>query len=181
VRQAAASSARVDVRPLRREDAAALIVAHQASIALHRPWVEPCLDQAGFEAWFARTHAQDYVSLVAFERDSGLVAGAFNASQISRGNFLSAYLGFYACLPCAGRGLMRAAMPQVLAHLFGALGLHRIEANIQPGNPRSIALARGAGFVLEGYSPRYLKIGGQWRDHERWALLAEDAGVSAPP
>jgi ribosomal-protein-alanine N-acetyltransferase len=181
VRAVATSSARVDVRPLRREDAAALIVAHQASVALHQPWVAACLDQAGFETWFARTQAQDYVSLVAFERYSGLVAGVFNCSQISRGNFLSAYLGYYACLPCAGRGLMRAAMPQVLAHLFGEVGLHRIEANIQPDNARSIALARGAGFRLEGYSPRYLKIGGRWRDHERWALLADEAGFSVPP
>jgi ribosomal-protein-alanine N-acetyltransferase len=93
----AASSARVDVRPLRREDAAALLVAHQASVTLHQAWVAPCLDQAGFEAWFARTHAQDYVSQVAFERDSGLVARVFNCSQISRGNFLSAYLGYHAC------------------------------------------------------------------------------------
>ncbi|SEK78446.1 ribosomal-protein-alanine N-acetyltransferase [Pseudoxanthomonas sp. GM95] len=175
------ASVRVDVRPLRREDAAALIVAHQASVALHRPWVSPCLDPAGFEAWFARTHAADYVSLIAFERGSGQVAGVFNASQISRGNFLNACLGYYACQPCAGHGLMRAALPQVLAHLFGVVGLHRIEANIQPDNAPSIALARGAGFRLEGYSPRYLKINGQWRDHERWALLADEVGFSATP
>ena len=69
---------------------------------------------------------------------------------------------------------MREAIRLVLTHAFLTMRLHRIEANIQPGNHASIALARGAGFQREGFSPRYLKISGRWRDHERWALLAED-------
>jgi ribosomal-protein-alanine N-acetyltransferase len=58
--------------------------------------------------------------------------------------------------------------------VFGDLGLHRVEANIQPGNTRSIGLVQRLGFEKEGFSRRYLKVGGEWRDHERWALLAED-------
>ncbi len=58
---------------------------------------------------------------------------------------------------------------------FKELGLHRLEANIQPGNLASIALVKRLGFKQEGYSQRYLKIGGEWRDHERWALLADSA------
>ena len=69
---------------------------------------------------------------------------------------------------------MREALEQILDHAFGPLGLHRVEANIQPGNEPSIALARGAGFRLEGFSPRYLLIGGQWRDHERYAITADE-------
>ena len=100
--------------------------------------------------------------------------GVVNFSQISRRNFLSAYLGFYGAVAHAGRGLMTQAVQLAVAHAFGELGLHRLEANIQPGNARSIALVRRVGFQKEGFSPRYLKIDGIWRDHERWALLADD-------
>jgi ribosomal-protein-alanine N-acetyltransferase len=62
----------------------------------------------------------------------------------------------------------------MLRYAFKQLKLHRLEANIQPGNLASIALIKRAGFVREGYSRRYLKICGQWRDHERWAILSED-------
>jgi [ribosomal protein S5]-alanine N-acetyltransferase len=76
--------------------------------------------------------------------------------------------------PFAGQGYMREGLELELRRAFLSPRLHRIEANIQPENHASIALARGAGFQREGFSPRYLKISGRWRDHERWAILAED-------
>ncbi len=69
---------------------------------------------------------------------------------------------------------MGEALQQALRLAFNHLRLHRVEANIQPGNSASIALVKRAGFSLEGFSPRYLKIAGRWRDHQRWAILAED-------
>ena len=69
---------------------------------------------------------------------------------------------------------MAEGLRAVLDAVFGKLRLHRVEANIQPGNARSIALVRRLGFEKEGYSRRYLLIDGDWRDHERWTLLAED-------
>ena len=105
----------------------------------------------------------------------------FTISQIVRGAFQSAYLGYYAHERHARQGLMREAMEQVLDHAFGPLALHRLEANIQPGNAPSIALARGAGFRLEGFSPRYLLIGGQWRDHERYAITVDERAAQKSP
>jgi ribosomal-protein-alanine N-acetyltransferase len=69
---------------------------------------------------------------------------------------------------------MTEALDLALRHAFRTLKLHRIEANIQPENAASIALVRKLAFRLEGFSPRYLKIGGRWRDHERWAILREE-------
>ncbi len=107
-------------------------------------------------------------------REDGAIIGFFNLSHITRGALQSAYLGYAVGKPYAGNRYMREGLDLVLRRAFLELGLHRIEANIQPGNHASIALARGAGFSREGFSRRYLKIGGRWRDHERWAILVDD-------
>jgi [ribosomal protein S5]-alanine N-acetyltransferase len=106
--------------------------------------------------------------------DVGELCGVVNLSEIVRGSFQSAYMGYYALSPHAGKGFMSAGIELVVQQAFGELGLHRLEANIQPKNLRSIALVRRAGFRCEGLSPRYLKIAGRWRDHERWAITEED-------
>jgi len=103
-----------------------------------------------------------------------MIVGVMNLSEIVQGFFRSAYLGYYALEPFAGRGYMNEGLSLLLHHAFKVLKLHRIEANIQPHNEASKALVKRSGFKLEGYSPRYLKIGGRWRDHERWTLLVED-------
>ena len=100
--------------------------------------------------------------------------GAIALSEIVRGKFQSGYLGYYLGAPYTGQGYMAEAVQLMLAIAFRQLRLHRVEANIQPTNRASIRMIKRAGFRREGYSPRYLKIAGQWRDHERWALLAEE-------
>ena len=106
-------------------------------------------------------------------REDDQIVGSVNLSQIVRGTFQSAYMGYQVFQPFARQRYMTDAMKLVLLVTFARLRLHRVEANIQPTNTASIALVKRAGFVKEGYSPRYLKIGGRWRDHERWAIAAE--------
>jgi ribosomal-protein-alanine N-acetyltransferase len=106
--------------------------------------------------------------------EDGVVLGSIEISRIARGNFQSAYLGYSILPEYRGLGYMTEALQLALRHAFRTLRLHRVEANVEPGNEASLALVRRAGFTREGFSRRYLKLGGRWRDHERWALLAED-------
>ena len=166
--------ARVGLRVLERSDREEFLALARESRQLHRPWTYPPERADQFDDLFARSRRDDFVCLLGCINETGEIAGVFTISQIVRGAFQSAYLGYYAHARHSRQGLMREAMEQVLDHAFGPLALHRLEANIQPGNQPSIALARGAGFRLEGFSPRYLLIGGRWRDHERWAITAEE-------
>jgi ribosomal-protein-alanine N-acetyltransferase len=167
------TSTRVVLARVVRSDGPELVRANQESRAYHLPWVEPFVDQAGFDAWFTRTVIGPHVALVAREGAGGRICGVVNLNEIVMGALQSAYLGYYGMAWCAGSGLMTEAVGVAVRFAFETVGLHRVEANIQPGNTRSIALARRLGFAREGFSPRYLRIGGAWRDHERWARLAD--------
>ena len=145
-----------------------------ASRSLHHPWSNPPTNLDSFASLAARTSQDDYDLQLVCLRDGGAIVGYFALSQIFRGAFHNAYLGYDGSAPYAGKGYMREGLELMLRHAFRVQRLHRVEANVQPGNQASRALVEGAGFRLEGFSPRYLKIGGRWRDHERWALTVED-------
>jgi ribosomal-protein-alanine N-acetyltransferase len=164
----------ITLQPVTRQDAAQMIRANDANRAFHAPWAHPFTDEAGFEAWFTQILTGPNVSLLARAAATRQVLGVVNISQIVAGALQSAYLGYYGMAGTAGRGLMTEAVRQAAWHGFHRLGLHRLEANIQPGNHPSIALVRRLGFRKEGFSPQYLKVGGEWRDHERWAAFASD-------
>ena len=152
----------------------AFLCAVRRSRALHRGTVSPPSTPEAYRSYVASLRKRNREGFFVSVTESGELAGVVNVGEIVRGPFLSAYLGYYAFVPLAGTGLMREGLELVVRHCFRVLRLHRLEANIQPHNRRSIALAAGLGFRLEGLSPRYLKVCGRWRDHERWALLAED-------
>jgi ribosomal-protein-alanine N-acetyltransferase len=162
----------VTIRRATEGDAAALIRGNRASREVHAPWVEPFTDLDGFNRWFAETRTSRKVAFVA--EAEGAIVGVVNLNEIVQGIFCSGYLGYYAMAGFGGRGLLTRAVELTVGHAFHELGLHRVEANVQPDNLRSLALVKRLGFHLEGFSPRYLRIAGAWRDHERWAKLADD-------
>jgi len=164
----------VDLREVDYRDRDEFLALVRRSRDLHHPWAYPPERGDQFDELVARARREDVVTLLGCRTADDAIFGVFTISQIVRGAFQNAYLGYYGHTEHAGKGYMRAALELVLDHAFGPLALHRIEANIQPGNAPSVALAVGAGFRLEGFSPRYLLIGGRWRDHERYAITAED-------
>ncbi len=154
-------------------DRDAFIAAMRASAELHRPWLTPPVTVPEFDAWLARAGRPDFDANLAVRPEDGAIVGYFNLSQIIRGPLQSAFLGYGGVSEWSGRGYMTAALGLVLERAFADLALHRVEANIQPGNAASLALVERCGFVREGFSERYLKIGGHWRDHLRYAIRAE--------
>ena len=140
---------------------------------LHSHWAAPPRTAEAFDAYMRRLETDTNFGYWVLTADDEL-AGVINISEIVRGNFQSGYLGYYAFTPYNGRGHMSRGMCAVLAHAFRDLRLHRLEANIQPANEASRRLVERLGFRLEGLSPRYLKIAGRWRDHEHWAITAEE-------
>lgn len=164
---------KIELFSLTEADGPEMIAANRAARGHHGDFASPCIDAESFAAWLEVATAPANRTRIA-RTTAGELVGVFNVTQIALGNFRSAYLGYHGYPATAGRGLMTEAMGEVLRFAFTEVGLHRIEANIQPENTRSIALVKRAGFRKEGYSPRYLMIGGQWRDHERWAITVED-------
>ena len=150
------------------------ITLNRASTRLHQSLVSPPTTAEEFHGFLKRCGGDDCECFLICRTEDGAVVGTINLSQIFRGGFQSAYLGYYVGERYARQGYMTEALQLMLRYVFLELKLHRVEANIQPENVASIALVRRAGFVLEGYSRSYLKICGRWRDHERWALIAED-------
>jgi ribosomal-protein-alanine N-acetyltransferase len=163
---------RVQIRPVTQADMRDFLASVWASRRLHHPWVAAPDTPARFRAYVERMAPPSNCAFLVIRKSDQALVGVVNISNIVRGVFKSAYLGYYAFAGYERQGLMREGLSAVVRHAFGALRLHRLEANIQPGNSASRALVRTCGFRQEGYSPRYLKIGGRWKDHERWAIRA---------
>ena len=143
------------------------------SRALHRGFVAPPATVIEYREYLRRSRRAQQRSFFVVEPASHALAGVANVNDIVRDCEQSGRLGYYAFTPWAGAGLMRAGLQAVIGAAFGELKLHRLEANIQSNNVRSIALVESLGFEREGTSRGYLKIGNRWRDHERWALVKE--------
>jgi ribosomal-protein-alanine N-acetyltransferase len=164
---------RVHLRAPTPDDQEEFTAAMRASRGLHGAWLAAPSTPAAYQGLLERASEESFEPMLACLTEGGAIVGFFNVSHIIRGPLQSAFLGCGGVAAHSGRGYMTEGLRLVLARAFTDLRLHRLEANIQPDNAASIALVRRCGFVREGFSERYLRIAGHWRDHERWAISAE--------
>lgn len=161
---------RVTLRAITAGDQDEFLDLTAASVDLHGPRMSYPTTPAEFDAFLARFDHVTMQGLLICLRESGAIAGTVNLNSIIRGRFQNASLGYAAFSPTAGRGYMTEGLRQVIGYAFEHLRLHRLEAQIQPGNHASLKLVQRLGFRYEGTSPDLLFIAGAWRDHECWAL-----------
>jgi [ribosomal protein S5]-alanine N-acetyltransferase len=173
----------VELHPPRRRDAEEWSRVRIANEAWLAPW-EPTA--AG--PWAARHTPGAYramrravlrrasmgLSLPFVLRVEGRLAGQVTIDNVVRGALRSGNLGYWIDRSVAGRGMASLAVAMVCDHAFGPARLHRLQADIRPENGPSRGLVQRLGFRHEGLLRRYLDIDGDWRDHDTFALLAED-------
>ena len=170
---------RVYLRHPRKDDVQEFTRLVIASRSFLHPWVTPASTAEAYARYLQNCRRASMSAFVICLVEDRRIIGVCNLSQIFRGNLQQAFLGYWVGAAFSGRGYMTDALRLVLRYAFENLKLHRIEANIQPENGDSKRLVTRVGFRLEGFSPRYLKVVGRWRDHERWAICREDwAGVA---
>lgn len=184
-----ARSDRVCLRHPAEADRAEWLGLREQSRAFHEPW-EPrppagvsYSGDAGFDRLLTTASTDQSQRHLICRLSDGAILGMVNLSQITGEPFLNAVMGYWIGEPFARQGYASEGVVLCLGRAFGALGLHRVEANVIPTNHASLALVRRVGFRDEGYSLRYLQIAGQWADHTRWAMTIEDwqaRGDAAP-
>jgi ribosomal-protein-alanine N-acetyltransferase len=161
----------ITLKKISPKDEIEFLRAARASRLSHRAWVKVPLTTSAFKRYVNEMRTAEDLSFVVRRNDNGSIVGVVELQDIFMGDFKNAYIIYFAFEGQQRQGLMRQAVTEVIQIAFSTLKLHRLEANIQPENTASKKLAKACGFRKEGYSPKFLKKGGRWCDHERWALL----------
>jgi [ribosomal protein S5]-alanine N-acetyltransferase len=175
----------VEVRPVRLRDAAvwsALRIRDELHLAPWEPTMPGTWEQRHAAGewpgrWLALRSAGRRGAALPFAVTlDGRFVGHVMVGNVVREPLLSAYVGYWVDAAVANGGVITAAVAMVVDHCFGPVGLHRLEATVRPENGPSRRVLAKLGFRLEGVFRRYLDVDGAWRDHECYALTAEEPG-----
>ena len=178
----------VTLRPWRLQDRRAWNEIRQRNAAWTAPWdstrppdsIEPPLTFAGMVRQFNRRARLGQMLPFAVDyRPDGqawVLAGQLTISGITHGSASWAQAGYWVDQRWAGRGIIPTALALAVDHCFFTLHLHRMEVAIRPENVRSLRVVEKLGFRHEGSRERYMHVDGDWRDHEMFALHADEVG-----
>jgi len=171
------------IRPFARGDVDALLEVRLRNREFMEPW-EPIRDESFYsrsaqareitldtEAW---VHGTGYAFAILDADDEDRLIGRVALSNVVRGVWQNATLGYFVDSAANGRGHCTRAVLLTCRFAFEHAGLHRVQPAIMPHNKRSLRVVEKAGFRLEGQARRYLKIDGDWRDHDIYAMTRED-------
>lgn len=106
-------------------------------------------------------------------RDDDRVIGTATLAHIDRDN-RRAEIGFILARTHWGRGHVGEILPVLIGHAFDTLGLHRLEADVDPRNEASLKTLRRLGFVEEGRLRERWRVGGEAQDSVLLGLLAPE-------
>jgi len=165
---------RVYLRPFVRSDAAAMIRLTNQSARRYPGVMRRFKGKAQFEEFRKSYDGESAFGFMICRQEDGEPVGSIGLFHIVRRNTKTAFVGYSIGAPHMRQGYATEALQLMLKFAFRKLRLHRVEASIQPHNAPSIATVKRAGFTYEGCSRRLVKIAGQWRDHERWSILADE-------
>jgi len=168
------SSARPIVRPVTGDDGPAFVVLAKESVQFHRKWIKLPTDLDAFQRYLSRFDGENAFCFVVCAADSDSITGFVSLTGIEREPYERGRLGYGVFARYARMGYLSSGLKYVIDLAFESLKLHRLEADIQPGNDPSKRLIKRAGFRCEGVSPQFIRINDEWIDHERWALTLDE-------
>ena len=172
----------VFLRPLRAEDAPSLLemrLADRDFLADFEPHRQPSyFTRSGQAAEIAADEVDDRAggghAFGIFRTEDERLAGRVRLSNVVRGAWDNATLGYFVARSYSGRGVATEAVGLTLGFAFEEASLHRVQAGVMPHNHASRRVLEKNGFRLEGRAERYLFIGGAWQDHDIYALTQEE-------
>ena len=173
----------ISIRRITLGDVEALADYHRSNRDCLEPF-DPVRPEAYFHAdglreRIERAHADEgdrLADFVVIRGGDDAIVGKIALSNINRGAFMSASVGYSIDQGCTGLGYGTVALKLAVDHAFRQLQLHRVEAGTLVDNLASQRVLEKVGFVPIGMAPSYLRINGAWRDHLLFQRI-DDAGA----
>lgn len=170
-------SARLLVRPVRETDLPALMKVNGddevTQFLPYATWKSLSHAQGWFERMRVLQTSGTAIQFVVTEKHSGDAIGTCLLFRFEEAS-ARAELGYVMGRTHWGRGLMREALAAVIGGAFGPLRLRRLEAEVSPGNERSVRLLGRLGFKKEGLLRQRWVTKGEARDVEIHGLLSDE-------